>query len=296
MTYSQTVGKVALSPGKKVAVGLGVDFDAISVWDGTFHLSSPSYQARGEFGAEVGVPRLLKLFKKLGITTTWALPGHTAETFTLAAREAIEAGHEIAHHGYGHENPTVVEKHREKEVIERGLEALNSLGVKPRGYRSPAWDFSPNTLDLLEEFGFEWDSSLMANDIYPYLPRRWSQPDVVQHGEYKVASGPAVVGEPSNVVEVPVTWYLDDFPTQEYIPGALEGLQATASLEQRWRDTFDFAAAQGDGAVFTLTIHPQTAGRPHMIMMIERLIEYMLENGGEFMTIGDIVDKTTFDK
>ena len=50
----QKTGKVKLPPGKKVAVNLGCDFDAQSIWDGSFNLLSPAYMSRGEFGAEVG--------------------------------------------------------------------------------------------------------------------------------------------------------------------------------------------------------------------------------------------------
>jgi hypothetical protein len=48
-------------------------------------------------------------------------------------------------------------------VLERGFEALEQVaGVRPCGYRSPAWDLSPRSIGLLLEYGFEWDSSLMG--------------------------------------------------------------------------------------------------------------------------------------
>jgi peptidoglycan-N-acetylglucosamine deacetylase len=168
--------------------------------------------------------------------------------------------------------------------------------VRPRGYRSPAWEISSSTLGLLEELGFDWDSSLMANDLYPYRPRSWSQPLVANHGPDTIAAGPAVTGRESALVEVPVSWYLDDFPTQEFIPGKAEALMATAGVEARWRDTFDFASDANDGAVYCLTLHPQTAGRPHMIRMLERLIIHMRDNGAEFLTISEVVDATVFDE
>ncbi|MFG0935154.1 polysaccharide deacetylase family protein, partial [Staphylococcus sp. 231237_7MaSpsaltlick] len=145
----QKTGKVNLPEGKTVAVNIGCDFDAQSIWDGSFNMTSPAYQARGEFGAEVAAPRLLKLFDKYGIKTTWCIPGHTADTFPTICKQIVQNGHEVAHHGYVHENPTTKSYEEEDKVIAMGLESLKKIGVTPRGYRSPYWDFSPNTLSIL---------------------------------------------------------------------------------------------------------------------------------------------------
>lgn len=168
----QKQGKVKLPAGKKVAVNLGIDFDAQSIWDGSFALTSPAYMSRGEFGAEVGAPRLLALFKKHGIKTSWFIPGHTADTFTDVCREVLHDGHEIGCHGYVHENPTNASYETECKVMEMALASLARLGApKPVTYRSPYWDFSPNTIKILEDNGFLYDSSLMGNDLHPYYPR-----------------------------------------------------------------------------------------------------------------------------
>ncbi len=71
--------------------------------------------SRGEFGAEVGAPRLLKLFDKYGIKTTWCIPGHTVDTFTDICKEVVARGHEVAHHGYVHENPTPLSYEEEEK-------------------------------------------------------------------------------------------------------------------------------------------------------------------------------------
>lgn len=68
----QNVGKVRLPEGKKIAVNIGFDFDAFSVWMETFKQSSQVYMSRGEYGAEVGVPRILKLLKKYDIESSFA--------------------------------------------------------------------------------------------------------------------------------------------------------------------------------------------------------------------------------
>lgn len=292
MTYQQIAGRVKVPVGKKIAVGLGVDFDALSLWDGTFHSLTPEYLSRGEFGAEVAAQRLLKLFAKHHIKTTWCIPGHTADTFPDPCKAVLAAGHEIAHHGYAHENPTQVDKETERQVLLRGLDALARLGVRPRGYRSPGWDVSAHTLDLLAELGFTWDSSQMGNDLHPYYPRPVTWPTTIRHGDYEVAASVSIFGAPSPVLELPVSWYLDDFPTQEFISGRQAGLMAVSNLEERWRATFEYAIAEEEGCCYLLTIHPQTSGRAHMLPMLDRLISSMQEQGAAFMTLSEIADAT----
>ena len=276
----QNSGKVKLPEGKRVAVNIGCDFDAASVWMGTFKKTSPSYIARGEFGANVGVPRILKLFEKYGIKSSFCIPGHTVDTHTDICKEIVKLGHEVCHHGYVHEDPTNLSYEEEEKIMIKGLEALEKIGVKPRGYRSPAWDYSENTLSILEKYGFSYDSSLMGNDLYPYRPHRT---------EVNFDKG-NVIGPPSSIVELPVSWYLDDFPTQEYVIGGAEAMRPTKELFDRWKAIFDYAVDHEEGACFILTTHPQTIGRPHTIQMLEQLIQYMDSRGAWFTSLGEIFD------
>jgi len=278
----QISGKVRIPAGKKVAVNIGCDFDAQAIWIGSFNLTSPAYMSRGEFGAEVAVPRLLKLFAKHKIKTTWCIPGHTVDTWPEVCKEIRAAGHEIGHHGYVHENPTPLSLEEETKVMEMGLEALARIGVKPRGYRSPYWDFSPNTLSILEKYGFDYDSSLMGNDLHPYWPRR-----VEVHADRGNVFGPS-----SKMLEIPVSWYLDDFPQVEYMTGRQEGMRPAQDISDRWRAIFDYAVENEKDACYVLTTHPQTIGRAHTIQMLENLIVYMKEHDAWFATLSEITDAT----
>jgi peptidoglycan/xylan/chitin deacetylase (PgdA/CDA1 family) len=271
-----------LPDGKTLAVSIGADFDAHSVWMGTFGLSSPSYLSRGEFGAEVGVPRLLNLFERYGIKTTWCTPAHTMMTFPDRFNSILEAGHEIAAHGCWHEPVTKLEGHDERRLMEKTLEVHDKyVGKKPRGYRSPAWDFTDDTLGLLEEYGFEWDSSLMARDFEPYHPR-----------PVKVGwEDGSTFGEPSPILEFPVSWFLDDFPVAEYIPGVNQGLGSSEVMFQRFKDHFDYAYRNAPGQVLAITVHPQTIGRAHHMIGLEKLIEYMSSFPGTwFAPLSEIYD------
>src|ERR671926_498872 len=94
---------LGMPDGQRVAVSISADFDAHAAWKGAFDRTSPSYLSRGEFGAEVGVPRLLELFSRYDIKATFCTPAHTMQTFTERFESVLAAGHEIAAHGCWHE-------------------------------------------------------------------------------------------------------------------------------------------------------------------------------------------------
>ncbi len=265
-------------------VCLSFDFDAISLWIGPMGAKSPSMISRGEFGA-VAVPRILKLLDREGIPATFFVTGHTAETYPEQTRAIAAAGHEIGHHGYLHENPIDLSPEQEERVMARGLDALDTVaGVRPVGYRSPAWDNSPYTIDLLLKYGFRYESSLMADDFTPYWCRT---------GDVIDPDGPYRFGTQVDLVEMPVSWLLDDFPHFEYIrlPTRVSpGLSAASKVEEIWRDEFDFMVREVSGGVFTLTMHPQVIGRGHRLMMLERLIAHFRAAGAEFTTLAAAAD------
>ena len=274
------MGRLNLPDGVKVAVNLGLDFDAQSIWMGSFNVPTPAHMARGEYGAEVGVPRILELFRRHGVRSTFFTPGHTVETFPAACAAILADGHEIGAHGYYHELPARLARDTERRLLERAMDAMERvLGIRPAGYRSPAWDHSEHTLDIIEELGFAYDSSLMARDLVPYRPRRW-----LVRWESASVAGPA-----SRVLELPVSWYLDDFPTFAFT-GAQMGNGDTEAALRRWTDTFDYAYERVEGpACYVHAAHPQIIGQPHHIMVYERLIEHMASRPGTwFCTCADI--------
>ncbi len=170
---------------KDILCGFGVDVDAVAGWLGSYGgEDSPDDISRGMFSGEVGAPRLLKLFDRLGIKTTWFIPGHSIETFPKQMKAVAEAGHEIGIHGYSHENPISMTPAQEEAVLDKCIELVERLsGRRPTGYVAPWWEFSNVTNELLLKKGIKYDHSLMHDDFHPYYVRvgdSWTKKTLVR--------------------------------------------------------------------------------------------------------------------
>ena len=244
-------------------------------------LTSPTVISRGEYDMVV-IPRLVTLMKKYGIKGTFFTPGHTIDTSPEAVMPYVEAGHELAHHGWTHRLPVTMERAEEEEEIVRGNESIKRISGKlARGYRSPAWDLSPNSIELLLKHGIKYDSSLMGHDYDCYYAR---QGDVVE------LMKPMVRGRTTPLLEMPISWSLDDFPHFEYMRnpnGSIQAglMNATAVLENFVDDYTYMTRVQPDFGILTYTFHPHVIGRGHRMMMLERLIQKLMEDGAVFMTM-----------
>lgn len=271
---------------KDVTVCLSYDFDAMSVWISNFRTESPNALSRGEFG-RVGAQRVLDLLAEHDIKSTWFVPGHTIEAFPVECQRLVAEGHEIGHHGYCHENPRHLELEPERAILERGIRLIEDLaGRAPRGYRAPAGSFSRNTLRLLTDHGFLYDSSLMGDDFTPYYCRDGIKASI---------DAPYDFGTPVELVELPFSWNLDDFPFFEYTfsrAGVSPGLADPARVYDVWAGDFEFLYGKLGRGVFILTMHPQVIGRGHRMLMLERFITYLKGHEGvTFARMGDFVTR-----
>lgn len=281
---------------KEILVSIGVDVDAVAGWLGSYGgEDSPDDISRGLFAGEVGSPRLLKLFDKYQLRTTWFIPGHSAETFPAQMKAVAEAGHEIGIHGYSHENPIAMTPEQEEVVLDKAIELITQLaGKRPTGYVAPWWEFSNVTNELLLKKGIKYDHSLMHNDFTPYYVRvkdSWTKIDYSAHPDTWMK--PLVRGQETDLVEIPANWYLDDLPPMMFIKKApnSHGFVNPRDIEVMWRDQFDWVYREMDYAVFPITIHPDVSGRPQVLLMLERLIEYIRGHEGvRFVTMDEIAD------
>jgi peptidoglycan/xylan/chitin deacetylase (PgdA/CDA1 family) len=272
-------------PDKEIFVTFGVDLDAVAGWLGSYGgAKSPSDISRGVFAGEVGTPRLLTLFDRLDIKTTWFVPGHSIETFPRMVEKIVEAGHEIGVHGYSHENPLDMSLDQETTVLNRCVELTEGLtGTRPAGYVAPWWEFSPNTLQLLIDAGFRYDHSLMHHDFLPYYVTTGDSWEPIDYDRPATDwMKPLHRGDKTSMVEIPASWYLDDLPPMMFIKSSpnSHGFVNPHDVEQIWRDQFDWVYREYDYAVFTIAIHPDVSGRPQVLLMLERLIAYINSRPG----------------
>jgi peptidoglycan/xylan/chitin deacetylase (PgdA/CDA1 family) len=242
-------------------------------------LSTPTPISRGEFGL-VGLPRILDLLHAHGIRSTFFIPGVVVDMFPGACEGIASGGHEIGHHGYTHVPPASLSREHEEAGLIRGNEAIKrASGKAARGYRSPSWDLSPSTIGLLLEHGFTYESSMMGNDYTPYYAR---QGDEIRLEE------PCVWGEPTRLVEMPISWTLDDYPHFEFVrtqAHVLQGLMNARNVLENWLDDFVYMQRIVDWGVLTYTMHPYVIGRGHRMLMLERLILRLTELGAVFATM-----------
>ena len=183
-------------------VCLSFDFDAMSVWF-EYERVTPAMLQRGEFGARVGVPRILTFLRERDLPATFFVPGHTVESFPDETASILEAGHEVAHHSYAHVDPSGQARDEERADMERAWKTLEGIGVTPLGFRSPSADLSASTLELIEEFGFVYDSSLTTDDYRPFRPRI---------GDRVSRQTPLERGREARFWELPFAFELDDWP------------------------------------------------------------------------------------
>jgi peptidoglycan-N-acetylglucosamine deacetylase len=249
--------------GADVAVSLTFDVDAESGWlgEGEAYASRLSTLSEGRYGVTRGVPRILAVLERAGIKGTFYIPGWTAENHADALQAIVVAGHEVGHHGYLHLRSDAISALQQREEIEHGTEALeDALGITPRGYRSPSWELTPETLALLVEQGFEYDSSLMGDD----------RPYTVE-----------------GLVELPVHWSLDDWPHLHWRPGRGDAFTSPDDFVATWLAEFESALAERRHVTYTM--HPEVIGRGYRIVLLERLIGEMRSRGNVwFAPHGDV--------
>lgn len=260
------------SPDVRCPVLITFDIDGCSPWIGwkPKFATWPSLMSMGEYGPNVGVPRILKLLADYDIKTTFFIPAYTAEIHPDMVEAVHAAGHEIGHHNYMHEVALRLKPDDEAEIIDRSSKILEDItGQRPAGFRGPSGEISRNTLRLLKERGFRYDTSLMAHD-HPYY---------VDSG-----AGP--------FVELPMSWVLDDFPFLGHAPLAgVHGPMVPANhVFEVWASEFD--GMYEFGCPYILTMHPWIMGRPARVQMLERLIRHIRSRPGvKFYRMIDLADE-----
>jgi len=270
---------------KDIKVTFGVDVDAVAGWLGSYG-GQDSLQdiQRGLWAGEVGLPRLVKLFDRYSIKSTFFMPGHSIETFPRQTDLVVEAGHEIGAHGYSHENPRDMTEEQEEAVINKSVELIEKhAGKRPTGYIAPWGEMSRATTDLLLKNGFEYDRTQVLHDFQPFYARtgdEWTVIDYSKKAEEWMK--PVKRGTEIDIVSLAFNWYLDDLPPMMFVKSSPNsyGFANPRQIEELWRDQFDWVYREYDYATFPICLHPDVSGRPQVLLMLERLIEHMAGKPG----------------
>ena len=238
--------------GGKVAVALSFDFDSQTSW--LYRKEhSPASMSRGEYGARVGLPRILTLLDRHKLPATFFVPAVNGQLHPEAIDAILASGrHEIGVHGWIHERGQDLSPQQERELLTRAFEYWNTrLGHAPAGIRTASWDFTAHTLEIIRDLGFVYDSSLMGDDR-PYEL-------CIDH-------------KPTGIVELPVEWLLDDHPFLQIDPtrDCRSYIHPNAVLEI-WRAEFEGACEER--TLFLLTMHPQVIGHRSRLRMLETLVK-----------------------
>ena len=261
-------------------VCLSYDFDTQSGFIAR-GMTTPTPLSRGEFGA-LASRRILDFLASRDIKATWFIPGFTIESWPRECEAVVKDGHEVAHHSWAHVPPADQSRQQEEADLERANTAIERLtGRTARGYRSPSWDLSENTIDLLVAHGFLYDSSLMGADYWPYPARHHDRAELGQ---------PFERGEDTPLIEMPISWSLDDFPHFEFVrtpTSVLPGLQSARAVMQNWLDEFLYMKKTVDWGVLTYTMHPYVIGRGYRMLAFETLVDQLASEGAVFMTMED---------
>jgi peptidoglycan/xylan/chitin deacetylase (PgdA/CDA1 family) len=254
----------------RCAVTFTWDMDSDSI----LHLAHPndadtriSTNSMLRYGPEVGVPRIIEMCAEFGVKHTFFIPGWCAERCPKAIDLMVENGHEVGHHGYLHEYPNQMSQERERYWTERGFKAIEKTsGQKPRGYRAPWYQYSKYSTDILVELGFEYDCSLMGDDV-PYL----------------------VKGTKGDLVELPGNWQLDDWP--QFVHNHDLDYMMPIQSPQRAMEVYmaEFEAMWEYGGHWVNCFHPFCSGQVARLMMVRKMIQQMHERGGVWFATGEEV-------
>ena len=242
--------------GARVAVLLSFDVDNETVMGLRTGEISIGPLSQGQYGARVALPRIVKLMDAENIPATFFFPAWSLKLAPEQADVINNSGlHEIAVHGWIHELNTSLDAATEERLLRQAVDEIENItGRRPVGYRAPSWNHSPNTLRIVRDMGFLYESSLMHDDR-PY--------ELLQDGE------------PTGVVELPVEWILDDAPLFNPLGNRYMNPR---DVMQVWIDEFD--KAWEEGTLFLLTLHPHISGHRSRIIALEGLIDHIKTRDG----------------
>ena len=227
--------------GARCAVLLTINLDAEQFWLGMFpeSITRPKTLSMGEYGIKRGLDRVLYTLRQYQIRTTFFVPGLVAQNYPQAIEKIMADGHELALHGHTHTGMAQLSQAEQREELERGKEALRRLsGIDPVGFRAPEGELTLETLELAQEQGFCYSSSLYDEDR-PY----WLS-----------------LPSDKRLLEIPMHWELHDFPYFAFnygpaFPIAQSRVSSYSQVTKTYQHEFDGYYRYGLAYVAQFTRH-----------------------------------------
>jgi peptidoglycan/xylan/chitin deacetylase (PgdA/CDA1 family) len=220
---------------------------------------------QAEYGPQTGIWRILRILEETGVKATFLTCGGIAERYTEQVKAIVQNGHEIAGHGYHHEVARDLTLEQEREVIEKTTVMIEKrTGKRPVGWRSCTQ--SPNSLELLMEKGYLWNSNSFSFDL-PFL---W---------EHKGST-------------------LVELPRQPFGDGRAYGHNDSGDANHAlviWKGMFDeFYEESRLGPTFCpFQFHPFISSRPGRARALKEMIQYMRKHDGVWFARGSEVAELT---
>jgi peptidoglycan/xylan/chitin deacetylase (PgdA/CDA1 family) len=255
--------------GARCAVAITFDCDADSVLHcrGLEAASDPLTVSWLHY-EQVAVPKIVQMYDELGIKQTFFVPAWCIERYPDTYEPIVASGHEIGHHGYLHETPTDQTADGEAHWFERSTEILeNFSGKRPVGYRAPNAGYNVQTIDLLIEQGFLYDSCF-CHQNNPYF--------------FRTSLG--------QMIELPLDIFLLEDWSQYSGLGPFQYRHHPSSPNAA-ADVYmaEFEAIYEAGGLFMTCFHPNMTGRPGRLRRLRQMLEYMQEKGDVwFATLEEI--------
>jgi peptidoglycan/xylan/chitin deacetylase (PgdA/CDA1 family) len=202
-----------------------------------------------QFGDRVGIYRMINLFEKHKVKTTFFLNGRTVERFPELTREIDRQGHELASESYVHDYSFMKTSDEEKEDLRKTVSAFKEVvGKQPLGYLSMGERPSENSPQIAADEGY----------LYWVDPQHEELPYTLKVGK-------------KELTVIPYTQYLNDYSTY------LEDARAPRELLQIWKDTFHYlyTEAKTHPNLMMWGLHPFLTGRPHRAKVLDEFLEYV---------------------
>ena len=242
---------------KKSATMVTIELDGEYLWIPLSEKvkTTPKSMSVGTYAWKRGAKRILASLEEHEIRATVFTPGAVAQNYPEIVRAFVEKGHEIALHGWEHENFGLLEETEQKIIIEKSIDEIcKCTGKVPVGFRAPEGEMTPGTLGLLEEAGLLYDNSFHDNDI-PYF-----------------------VGEKGRFVEIPMRWELHDLVYFAFCwgPDYPIGESRVSDYRQAVGNFKAEAKAYNDfGLCCVLKFEPAIIGNPGRIALMNDVLDYV---------------------